>query len=55
MGADDTPHEGWAMVAAIVATPGLPYFFKLVGPRATVRGARGSFDAMLDGVRPAPP
>jgi len=52
MGADSSPHTGWAMLAAIVRTPGLPYFFKLTGPAATIRAARPSFDTMLDGLRP---
>lgn len=53
MGASSTPHPGWAMLAAIVDTPGLHYFFKLTGPAATVRASRPAFEAMLDSVRPA--
>lgn len=53
MGTDSSPHPGWAMLGAIVQTPGLPYFFKLTGPAATVRAARSSFDAMLDSVQPS--
>jgi hypothetical protein len=53
MGTDSSPHTGWAMLAAIVRTPGLPYFFKLTGPAATVRAARAPFDGMLEGVQSA--
>ncbi len=43
---------GWAMLAAIVATKDLPYFFKMTGPVATVRAAQKPFEAMLDGLNP---
>ena len=43
---------GWALLAAIVKTPGMPYFFKMTGPAATVDAARGSFTAMIDGIQP---
>jgi len=35
------------MLAAIVEAGDGPYFFKMVGPSATVKGARAGFDAML--------
>ncbi len=54
-GSDSTPHVGWALLGAIVNAPGLPYFFKLTGPAATVRAARPAFEKMIDGVRPATP
>lgn len=53
MGTASGAHKGWAMLGAIVETPGLPYFFKLTGPVATVRVARASFDEMLDTIEPA--
>ena len=37
----------WHMLAAIVLSSDGAYYFKLVGPGATVIGARGGFDAML--------
>jgi hypothetical protein len=46
-------HPGWALIGAIVETKGSPYFFKLIGPRATVRGARPSFDALIDSITPS--
>jgi hypothetical protein len=46
------PLAGWALLAAIVETPGMPYFFKMTGPAATVRAARPAFTAMIDGIQP---
>ncbi len=43
-------HDNWSMLAAIVETKGQPYFFKLLGPAATVRASQKAFEAMLDGV-----
>jgi hypothetical protein len=39
--------SGWALLGAIVATPGMPHFFKMTGPKKTVTAARKDFDAML--------
>ena len=53
-----TEHPGWSLVGAIVETPVGPYYFKLLGPRTTVHGARESFLRMIDSVGPgaeAPP
>jgi len=41
------PEGGWALLGAIVATPGMPHFFKMTGPKKTVDGARKDFDALL--------
>jgi hypothetical protein len=41
------PESGWALLGAIVATPGMPHFFKLTGPAKTVLAARADFDAMI--------
>ena len=35
-----------ALVGAIAAPGGTPYFFKMLGPSARVRAARPAFDAM---------
>jgi hypothetical protein len=45
----DAPSSGagWALLGAIVATPGAAHFFKLTGPAKTVLAARGEFDAMV--------
>jgi hypothetical protein len=52
MGPGSSAHDGWAMLGAIVEAPGQPYFFKLTGPQATVRGARAKFDAMIASATP---
>lgn len=46
------PHPGWALLAAIVETPGAPYFFKLVGPMSAIRAARGHFDGLIASISP---
>lgn len=48
------PRTGWMLRAAVVETEQGPYFFKLTGPSASVRAARGDFDALLGSVAPAP-
>lgn len=52
-GAAAASHAGWVMLAAIVESKGQPYFFKVVGPAATVHAAEKSFDAMIDGLTPS--
>ena len=52
-GTPSTPHEGWALLAAIVETRGSSYFFKLVGPAASVHGARAGFDALIESIAPS--
>jgi len=52
-GAPSTAHKGWALLAAIVETSGSPYFFKLVGPAASVHGARAGFDALIESITPS--
>jgi hypothetical protein len=47
MGQEGRAQPGWALLGAIVSTPGMPHFFKLTGPAKTVSAARGEFDAML--------
>jgi len=51
-GAGSGPKKGWALLGAIVETPGMPYFFKMTGPATTVRAARPAFDKMIDGIAP---
>ncbi|MDP9150388.1 MAG: hypothetical protein M3O36_10675 [Myxococcota bacterium] len=38
---------GWALLGAIAATPGSPYFFKLTGPAKTVLASRREFDQLV--------
>lgn len=45
-----TSRPGWTLVAAIVETPQLPYFFKLTGATTTVRSARPAFDALVESI-----
>ncbi len=52
MGAAPERHEHWSMLAAIVASTGSPYFFKMVGPTGQVEHARASFDALVDSLAP---
>jgi hypothetical protein len=47
------PHPGWALLAAIVETPGTPYFFKLVGPLSAIRAARPKFDSLIASITPS--
>ncbi len=53
MGPSTGAHPGWAMLGAIVETKGMPYFFKIVGPAATVKAAKAPFDAMIDSFNPS--
>lgn len=41
----------WRMLAAVVESPHGPYYVKLVGPDATVRSWRESFQAFLQAIR----
>lgn len=47
MSMDSSSRSGWALLGAIVATPGMPHFFKLTGPAKSVAAARAEFDAMI--------
>lgn len=53
MSADPGRHPGWALLGAIVETEGSPYFFKLLGPAATVSAARPEFQALIDSIVPS--
>ena len=46
-------HSGWTMLAAIVETTGQSYFFKVIGPAASVGAVVKPFEAMIDGITPA--
>jgi len=52
-GAPPAAHPGWSLIGAIVQGRGLPYFFKLIGPQATLRAARPSFLALVHGITPS--
>jgi hypothetical protein len=50
-----TRHKGWALLAAIVETPGPHYFFKMLGPKSTLASARPALEALVKGISPAAP
>jgi len=47
------PKPDYRMLAAIVETPGGPWFFKLTGPKQTVGKWKGSFDEFVQTIKPA--
>ncbi len=47
MKADRGSLDGWALLGAIVATPGMPHFFKMTGPAKSVRAARAELDELV--------
>jgi len=53
MGPSGGRHDGWTMLAAIVETKDQPYFFKVIGPSATVHAAQKPFEAMIDRLSPS--
>lgn len=50
MGREGREEERWAMLGAIVQTPGMPHFFKLTGPVKSVKAAHAEFDALIGSV-----
>jgi hypothetical protein len=44
------PKPGWRILGAVVEGEDGPWFFKAVGPSATIAGARSGFDALLGSV-----
>ncbi|MFO0756128.1 MAG: hypothetical protein U0359_06535 [Byssovorax sp.] len=49
--APSAPKPGFALLGAIVKTPGGLFFFKLTGPRKTIVGVRPDFDKLIASVR----
>jgi hypothetical protein len=49
-----TPQPGSRLIGAVIEGPGGPWFFKVIGPDATVTAAREAFFTMLRGMAPAP-
>ena len=45
------PMPGYALVGAIVESPTGNYFFKLTGPKATVKAAKTKFYKLLDSIK----
>jgi hypothetical protein len=54
-GSESRSQVGWGLLGAIIEAPGLPYFFKLTGPAATIRASRPSFEKLIASVRPTAP
>jgi hypothetical protein len=52
MGRERGDEPGWALLGAIVATPGMPHFFKLTGPAKSVKAARVEFDSLIASLKP---
>ncbi len=50
-GSEMVDKQGQAMLAAIVASPSGPYYFKLVGAKATVTANTARFRAMLSSIK----
>ncbi len=48
-----TMKDAFALLGAIVEAPSGSYFFKLVGPEASVKAARAAFYHLLDSVKPS--
>ena len=51
-GAPATTKSGYRLLAAAIEGTGGPWFFRIVGPDATVKAAKPGFDAMLESVEP---
>ncbi len=49
-GAPATGKTGYRLLAAAIEGPGGPWFFRVVGPDATVKAAKPGFDALLESV-----
>lgn len=52
MGKEGREEDQWAMLGAIVQTPGMPHFFKLTGPAKSVKAAKAEFDSLVGSVTP---
>ncbi len=48
--APSAPKPGWALLGAVVEAPSGKYFWKLVGPRESVKSAKPAFGELLDSV-----
>ncbi len=55
MGPKAGAEKGWALLGAIVATPGMPHFFKLTGPVKSVKAAKAEFDQLVGSVATSAP
>jgi predicted small lipoprotein YifL len=53
-GQPQAPKGGQRLIAAIVETPDGPYYFKFLGPDATVAEHRGAFDDLIVSIAASP-
>jgi hypothetical protein len=44
-------NPGWRMALVVVETPNGPYFFRVVGPEATVNAQKEGLDAMVKSLK----
>ena len=51
MGGGQGPKPGFALLAAIVEAPSGVYFFKLTGPKGTVKASKDKFYKLLDSIK----
>jgi hypothetical protein len=47
---DKTPRAGWRMLAAVIEGKGGPWFWKAVGPAATIEAAKTGFETLVSSV-----
>jgi len=45
-----TAKTGYRLLAAVVEGPGGPWFFRIIGPDATVKASKPAFDAFIESV-----
>ncbi len=53
-GAPATSKSGYRLLAAAIEGEGGPWFFRVVGPDATVKAAKPGFEALLESVEAHP-
>jgi hypothetical protein len=53
-GSGAKPKPGTRLLGAVVEGNGGPWFFKAIGPDATIAGAKAGFEAMLGSLEPHP-
>ena len=51
-GGASEPRPGWRLLAAVIEGEDGPWFFRVVGPDATIAAAKPGFESMLGSVEP---